>query len=416
MDARPSKLLHFDAFVLDVLNCTLTRESEEIRIRPKPFDVLAYLTQHTGRLVTKDELIQAVWPDVFVTDDSLVQCIGEIRKALDDTGHRIIKTVPRRGYMFAAGISATGLSSLPVSATRARTPELPANRWGRWQRRRSPVAAGLLAALVCTWVGWAAVSPPRPSQVPIHSTSSLVEGRAAVPRENSAQPERRVALVIGNSNYVDGSSYPNTRRDAEALARELMATGFEQVMVRSDLTKAEFSEALDDFAREANTADWAVVYYAGRGVEVGGVSYLLPINVDLLLPVDVSLQGMPLNDVLQKIRGAGKLRLVMIDACRDNPFGSAAYIPLRQDAIDPEIDGPTLVAFATGHGRPAEEGPVGNGPFATALIKNLRIPGLEIDQLFRKIRDDVLMATGNRQKPHIYGTLSAEKLYFRRPS
>src|SRR5262245_49387464 len=107
MDTRPSKVLHFEDLILDVLNCTLTRGGAEIQLRPKPFDVLAYLAQHAGHLVTKEELIQAVWPGVFVTDDSLVQCIGEIRKALDDTGRRIIKTVPRRGYLFKASIVAT---------------------------------------------------------------------------------------------------------------------------------------------------------------------------------------------------------------------------------------------------------------------------------------------------------------------
>ena len=99
------RTLCFDRFILDLQRCALLCGHEEIRLRPRSFDVLRYLAEHAGRVVSKEELIQAIWPRVSVTDDSLVQCIRDVRKALSDTPHRIIRTVPRRGYLFAAEVS-----------------------------------------------------------------------------------------------------------------------------------------------------------------------------------------------------------------------------------------------------------------------------------------------------------------------
>jgi pimeloyl-ACP methyl ester carboxylesterase/DNA-binding winged helix-turn-helix (wHTH) protein len=105
--------LGFDIYTLDLQRCALLRGSDEVQLRPKSFDLLRYLAEHAGRLVSKEELIQAIWPDVFVTEDSVVQCIGDIRAALRDDAHRIIKTVPRRGYLFAAALSDQDLGVKP---------------------------------------------------------------------------------------------------------------------------------------------------------------------------------------------------------------------------------------------------------------------------------------------------------------
>jgi TolB-like protein/DNA-binding winged helix-turn-helix (wHTH) protein/cytochrome c-type biogenesis protein CcmH/NrfG len=105
MLTTPRRLLSFDQFTLDLERCSLRRGGEDLRLRPKAFDVLRYLAEHPGRLITKDELIEGLWPGIHVTDDSLVQCIGDIRQSLGDDAHSIIKTVPRRGYLFAAQIS-----------------------------------------------------------------------------------------------------------------------------------------------------------------------------------------------------------------------------------------------------------------------------------------------------------------------
>jgi pimeloyl-ACP methyl ester carboxylesterase/DNA-binding winged helix-turn-helix (wHTH) protein len=113
MDTVARKFIGFDIYTLDLQCCSLLRGSEEIQLRPKSFDVLRYLAEHAGQLVSKEELIQAIWPDVSVTEDSVVQCISDIRTALADNTHRIIKTVPRRGYVFAAELSHKNLDKHP---------------------------------------------------------------------------------------------------------------------------------------------------------------------------------------------------------------------------------------------------------------------------------------------------------------
>lgn len=113
MRAVAPTTLGFGIYTLDLQCCSLRRGSDEVQLRPKSFDVLRYLAERAGRLVSKDELIQAVWPDLFVTEDSVVQCIGDIRAALRDDAHRIIKTVPRRGYLFAAALSDKELDERP---------------------------------------------------------------------------------------------------------------------------------------------------------------------------------------------------------------------------------------------------------------------------------------------------------------
>src|SRR5258708_10725850 len=115
MHAVDPKTLRFDVFALDLSRCLVRRGSREIPLRPKAFDVLRYLAENAGRLVSKDELIQAIWRRIFVTDD-LVQCIKEIREALCDAEHRIIKTVPRRGYVFAVEVSSgVALAEIPAA-------------------------------------------------------------------------------------------------------------------------------------------------------------------------------------------------------------------------------------------------------------------------------------------------------------
>src|SRR3979490_1368017 len=100
MQRIPHNIRSFDGFMLDLTRGCLLRGTQEIKLRPKPFEALKYLVQNPGRLISKTELIQTIWPDTAVTDDSLVQCLMEVRRALGDEAQQIIKTVPRRGYIF----------------------------------------------------------------------------------------------------------------------------------------------------------------------------------------------------------------------------------------------------------------------------------------------------------------------------
>jgi tetratricopeptide (TPR) repeat protein len=235
-----------------------------------------------------------------------------------------------------------------------------------------------------------------------------------------AAPDRagvRVALVIGNSRYRATAPLPNPERDAKLLAETLNRSGFEKVRLVIDGTRDEIASALKSFAAEAANADWAVVYYAGHGIEVDGSNYLVPVDVKYQSNADVPKQSIALDQILNSVRIANKLRLVILDACRDNPFaaelarGETSEVGRGLARIEPESG--TLVAFATKHGHVAADGTGDNSPFATALVKRMPTPGLEINLLFRLVHDDVYASTNKEQEPFTYGQLSAQGLYFK---
>ena len=269
-------------------------------------------------------------------------------------------------------------------------------------------------------------APPSPGQRTTDAArppaAGPAAGRAAAPepgRPSIRSGDRRVALIIGNSRYTAVSPLSNPKNDAETLGTSLRNLGFGQVTLKFDLSREQLLEALKSFSREADKADWAVIYFAGHGVQIGGINYVLPIDAKLAAERDVTFEAVALEQVLDSVEGARKLRIVILDACRDNPFvptmkksaGSTRSVGKGLANVEPE--GATLVAYAAKHGQTAEDGQGGNSPFMAALVKNLPTPGLEINLLFRKVRDDVLAATGKRQEPFTYGSLPSEALYFR---
>jgi uncharacterized caspase-like protein len=176
-------------------------------------------------------------------------------------------------------------------------------------------------------------------------------------------------------------------------------------------------DALRTFTREADKADWAVIYYAGHGIEVGGVNYLIPIDAKLEIDRDAQFEAVALTQVISSVEGAKKMRLIILDACRDNPFAqqmkrSIASRSVARGLASVEPDGGTLVAYAAKHGEVALDGDGANSPFVTALIKRLPTPGIEINKLFRLVRDDVMAATGRKQEPFVYGSLPGEDFFF----
>lgn len=230
--------------------------------------------------------------------------------------------------------------------------------------------------------------------------------------------ENRIALVIGNSAYRHNVALTNPRADAEALAATLKRIGFKSVELKFDLSREQLVDALRRFAGEAARADWAVIYFAGHGLQVGGINYLIPVDAKLASDRDVSFEAVAMEHVLNAVEGARKLRLAIMDACRDNPFvktmtRSLATRSLGRGlaALDPQRS--TLVAFAARDGQVALDGAGANSPYIVALVRHLETPGLEINLLFRKVRDEVLAQTGNDQEPFTYGSLSSEALYFR---
>lgn len=228
--------------------------------------------------------------------------------------------------------------------------------------------------------------------------------------------DRRIALVIGNSAYANVSRLPNARKDAEAVAAMLRGARFEVVETKVDLGVRDLRRAVGDFAEAARDADIAVVYYAGHGIEVDGTNYLIPVDAKLARDFDVEDEAMALDRVVRAVDSARRLRLVILDACRDNPFqktmkrsvgtrslgrGLAKVEPAAAD---------TLIAFSAKAGSVALDGDGENSPFTAALLKHFPTPGLDVRIAFGRVRDDVLASTKRAQEPFVYGSLGGRTI------
>ena len=225
---------------------------------------------------------------------------------------------------------------------------------------------------------------------------------------------KRVALVLGNSAYQNVARLPNPVNDGAAIAATLKDAGFDVVDSRHDLLAAETRRALRDFADRARDADIAVVYYAGHGIEVDGTNYLIPVDARLERDTDVYDEAFSLDRVLLAIEPAKRLRLVILDACRDNPFAkvmkrTVASRAIGQGLAKVEPASPnTLIAYAAKAGSTAADGDSRNSPFTSALVKHITTPGLDVRKAFGFVRDDVLKNTSNRQEPFVYGSLGGD--------
>ncbi|MBR1087879.1 caspase family protein [Bradyrhizobium manausense] len=230
---------------------------------------------------------------------------------------------------------------------------------------------------------------------------------------------RRVALVIGNGAYRNVHALPNPPRDAKLIAGVLHDVGFQTVISVSDLTRDKFFDALKSFADEAEKADWAVVYYAGHGFEIGGVNYLVPVDAKLAVDKDAETQAVALEQVIAAVGAARKVRLVILDACRDNPFATSMQHTLSLKLVDKgfsniEPGAGFMVVYAAKHGETAIDGDNGaDSPFSTALSREMKVPKVEIRKLFDIVRDDVWAATQHVQQPFTYGSPPGrEDFYF----
>jgi uncharacterized caspase-like protein len=199
---------------------------------------------------------------------------------------------------------------------------------------------------------------------------------------------RRIALVIGNSDYKNVPALTNPRNDATSIADAIRRTGFTAVDLQLDLGRDRLVNALRKFAQQAVSADWAVVYYAGHGMEVGGINYVIPIDAKIVEDRDISFEAVPLDQVLNATERAKQLHLVVLDACRNNPFSNqmkrslsvaSRSVSRGLAAVEPEAG--TLVVFSAKAGETSLDGDGINSPFATALLKNLETPGLEVRRL-----------------------------------
>jgi len=229
-----------------------------------------------------------------------------------------------------------------------------------------------------------------------------------------ALAEKRVALVLGNSAYQNVPPLSNPVNDAALMARTLKNAGFDIVDSRQNLSALETRRVLREFADKAGNADVAVIYYAGHGIEIDGSNYLIPVDAKLERDSDVYDEAFSLDRVLVSVESTKKLRLVILDACRDNPFAqimkkSVATRSVGRGLAKVEPASPnTLIAYSAKAGSTAADGGGANSPFTVALSNHLTTPGLDVRRAFGFVRDDVLKATSNRQEPYLYGSLGGD--------
>jgi uncharacterized caspase-like protein len=223
----------------------------------------------------------------------------------------------------------------------------------------------------------------------------------------AAQADRRVAFVVGNGAYKNVAALPNPPIDAKAIAGALRNVGFE-VVEGTNLTRDKMTERLLDFGKKAQGADIAVFFYAGHGIAISGTNYLLPIDADIKSEMDVKLgAAINIDLTLDQTMGDAKVKLVFLDACRDNPFAAkiksnsaTRSVNVQTGLAEMKSGEGTLIAFATGPGQTALDGTEGgNSPFTRALLANVTQPGVEIQQAMTKVRAQVNEETNKGQLP-----------------
>jgi len=235
----------------------------------------------------------------------------------------------------------------------------------------------------------------------------------------SADPalaDKRVALVIGMSRYQQVPKLTNPARDADTMTALFKKAGFDIVDNERDLGIADLRRVIREFSEVSRDADISVVYYAGHGIEVDGTNYLVPADAKLLSDFDVEDETVSLDRVLKALDPARRLKLVILDACRDNPFAKTMKRSVASRSIgrglakiEPAMSD-TLIAYAAKAGAVASDGDGDNSPFATALVKYITEPGLDLRLAFGRVRDDVLKSTANHQEPFVYGSLGGETM------
>src|SRR5271163_1581330 len=232
---------------------------------------------------------------------------------------------------------------------------------------------------------------------------------------DAALADRRVAFVVGNGAYRNVAPLPNPAVDAKSMAKVLRSVGFD-VVEGTNLTRDKMTEKLLDFGKKAEGADVALFFYAGHGIAINGINYLLPVDADIKSEMDVKLgSAINIDLTLDQTMSDAKVKLVFLDACRDNPFAaklksnSATRGVVQGGLAEMKSGEGTLIAFATGPGQTALDGQPGtNSPFTRALMDNIAAPGVEIQQAMTKVRAQVSDETSKAQLPWGHTDLTGE--------
>ncbi|WP_287383704.1 caspase family protein [Mesorhizobium sp.] len=245
---------------------------------------------------------------------------------------------------------------------------------------------------------------------------------ASVTTFEASAVERRVAFVIGNSDYKEISALKNPAKDVVDVSNTFRSAGFD-VFVASNLTKLQFEGQFRNYLAAVDGADVAVVYYSGHGFQIGGENFLIPVDASLKDAADVEVQAIKLNDVLQQMRSKSKIQVIILDACRNNPFPRKDYW-LRDQLITASGTGlaqvrsslNTLIAFATEPGAVAYDGAGDLSPFSFAFSRRALAPNQEIRTVLATVRRDVVEATKGLQVPWENSSLIDEVVLMRRSS
>ena len=231
-----------------------------------------------------------------------------------------------------------------------------------------------------------------------------------------AAAEKRVALVVGNSAYVNANPLPNPVHDAGEMAKALTEAGFE-VIVGQDLDKTGFDGKIRDFARALDGADVALFFYAGHGLQVAGRNFLVPIDASMQKERDLDFEGISVDFVLKQmeIDRENKTNVVFLDACRDNPLArnlarsmGTRSVSIGKGLAQVETGVGTFIAYSTQPGNVALDGDGANSPFTTALAKGVRVPGRNLTAVMVDVRRDVLAATQGKQVPWDHSSLTGD--------
>jgi len=222
----------------------------------------------------------------------------------------------------------------------------------------------------------------------------------------AASAERRAALVIGNGDYKNAVKLPNPPADAQAIAALLKTQGF-QVVSGINLDREGMSRKLGEFAEVARGADVTMFFYAGHGFQVEGKNLLVPIDADIRTELDAKMRAIEIDSVLHHTMGDSKVKIVLLDACRDNPFANQirSTMPATRSVVvstglaEMRPGEGTLIAFATGPGQVALDGAGKHSPFTSALLRHIATPGVEIRHALTQVRAQVQEDTRKQQLP-----------------
>lgn len=222
----------------------------------------------------------------------------------------------------------------------------------------------------------------------------------------------RLALVIGNGKYANAPKLENPANDSADLAAALRNVGFD-VIEQQDASREAMTKAVREFSSRLRGTEVALFFYAGHGMQMSGENYLLPVDADIQTPADVRFNTVNLTDIQQEMEGSGRANIIILDACRNNPFAdrlaqSGRAAPSRGlGRIDAAGEG-SLIVYSTQPNNVALDGAGRNSPFTAALLKHVVTPGIEVRQMLSRVRGDVLSATERRQTPWDSSSLTGD--------